>query len=1379
MEVFNIPTHYGRHQQPFPFYIGKEPSDAFNPLYFQSTWLKTYRNGELSAEVLESMAKLYEIYQKNNVRDYAELVIYAMKSAKNELSDVGELDPKALAQKTKNNKPPREKKPVSPISCSRIFTASSVVLEEATEDRLIDEVVEYILQRANTASDATHLLLPFILNLPAQKLKKIYNELKATPIEYENCAYYLAVDADVLGKHFRRTVLEGLSYILINQELLKTACDELAAMIRKMPDAPSLFHTCTETLKKEMQKNPTLSSQQIRSLLLETAKENISDMESETNTTDDLELYKQANDLRRKGMYKNALPLYEKLAERGHPKSLYWLGIIYELGHGVKKNNLLAAKKFKASADKGDKHAKGRYARMLIEGRGVQQDVTYGLQLAHEAYEENDGGYAAHAIGAFYHGKFRQQNGQEKNYVKAREWYEKALEQNSTRSTSLYELAQLHEKGLGTEKSPSFAHSYYERADIAGCKKSAARLAAIKKKEESVFFPQLLNTDHDATVMTEKLRTSRTLSISLLLVGPSGTGKYSFAKNIAEKLKLDITTRNVAELVNTSDIRAAFTAATESKSMLILEDVTSLFCKGGISWGDRNVDSMSATLVKAMRDFPYPLICIIKDGVELQHDLKDEFLFRLEFEYLTRDQSKLAFKEFFGLQAPKALSAIGALTPQDFKTVKKRLFVLGEENNKDAILEHLKAISQERSQAVIDELNTDDFNLELINADVDLMAHTEKLINMGGESAYSILIYGPPGTGKSEYLRYLGQKSGIEVILKRASELINKFIGESEKAIASAFKEAEKRKSLLVFDEVEGLLGDREIMDKSWDISRVNEMLTWMESHAYPFAATTNYLDKIDRAALRRFVFKIKFDYLTKEQAHKAFRHFFQQPSPKELDAIGGLTIGDFATVKKYAKIFGELHNPQALVKYLKQETKSKSRSDIQHLEQANVTFNMALANPDSDLQHIEDRILAPQASKQFSFLLYGPSGTGKSLYLRHLAAKLGMEVIVKRSSDILSKWIGETEQGIAAAFKEAKERKAFLVLDEADSLLADRSRMQHNWQVQQVNEMLTWMETHAYPFACTTNLLEGMDKAAMRRFLFRIKFDFLSSEQIRSAFQYFFGIDAPDEISQFRKLTPAIFASAKRKAEVFGLSERPEEVIALLREEVKFYGFKEKTAQDIFNPNEVLKIPRLPLYETPLYEHSAEILAASVVIFADSEDGHGSGFFISKDGYILSNQHVVKDERYLKIRLVSGREVPAEVLRTDANRDVALLKVNETQCPALPLQLNEPSIGKSIYPLGAPLAQSYSSTLMKGVVSKYSSRAGDNGEEYKIIQHDASTHPGNSGCAVLDEFGNVVSIHVAGHRINGISGLGLGQSIPIASALECLSLRLQSPEDL
>lgn len=83
---------------------------------------------------------------------------------------------------------------------------------------------------------------------------------------------------------------------------------------------------------------------------------------------------------------------------------------------------------------------------------------------------------------------------------------------------------------------------------------------------------------------------------------------------------------------------------------------------------------------------------------------------------------------------------------------------------------------------------------------------------------------------------------------------------------------------------------------------------------------------------------------------------------------------------------------------------------------------------------------------------------------------ELGLEVIIKRASDLISPYVGETEQNIAEAFSEAKSKKAMLIFDEADTFLQNRNNATRKWEISQVNEMLTWMEVHEYPFIYTTN---------------------------------------------------------------------------------------------------------------------------------------------------------------------------------------------------------------------------------------------------------------------------------------------------------------------
>ena len=149
-----------------------------------------------------------------------------------------------------------------------------------------------------------------------------------------------------------------------------------------------------------------------------------------------------------------------------------------------------------------------------------------------------------------------------------------------------------------------------------------------------------------------------------------------------------------------------------------------------------------------------------------------------------------------------------------------------------------------------------------------------------------------------------------------------------------------------------------------------------------------------------------------------------------------------------------------------------------------------------------------------------------------------------------MSMWVGGTEQRIAAAFAEASDAGAFLVFDEADSLLADRRFARRTWEVSQVNEMLIWMENHPLPFACTTNFAEHLDPATLRRFVFKVTLDYLTPAQAEAAFRGYFALTPPVELAALTALTPGDFEVVWRKAEILGRLQESEAFAAMLRAE-------------------------------------------------------------------------------------------------------------------------------------------------------------------------------------------------------------------------------------
>jgi serine protease Do len=168
-------------------------------------------------------------------------------------------------------------------------------------------------------------------------------------------------------------------------------------------------------------------------------------------------------------------------------------------------------------------------------------------------------------------------------------------------------------------------------------------------------------------------------------------------------------------------------------------------------------------------------------------------------------------------------------------------------------------------------------------------------------------------------------------------------------------------------------------------------------------------------------------------------------------------------------------------------------------------------------------------------------------------------------------------------------------------------------------------------------------------------------------------------------------------------------------------------------------------------------------VVFAN--DGSGSGFLVSDDGYLITNHHVVGASKYVKLKWPDGTETVGEVVRSDPRRDVALVKTDSKGRSALALRLTSAQQGETVFAIGTPLADQYQNTMSRGIVSALRSQQGLN-----YIQSDVMVNHGSSGGPLLDEKGNVIGLTVSGHQDNGVP-IGLNFFIPIDDALKALSL--------
>ena len=175
------------------------------------------------------------------------------------------------------------------------------------------------------------------------------------------------------------------------------------------------------------------------------------------------------------------------------------------------------------------------------------------------------------------------------------------------------------------------------------------------------------------------------------------------------------------------------------------------------------------------------------------------------------------------------------------------------------------------------------------------------------------------------------------------------------------------------------------------------------------------------------------------------------------------------------------------------------------------------------------------------------------------------------------------------------------------------------------------------------------------------------------------------------------------------------------------------------------------------------KILAAVATV--ESGVGSGSAFYISQDGYLLTNQHVVADDKFVRVKLSSGRSLVGEVVRVDKVRDVALLRTDPVAIEALAVRTDGGVVGEPVYAVGSPFGQSLSGTITRGVLS-----ARRVFEGVAFLQSDVAINPGNSGGPLLDASGRVIGISTLSSQAQGINLF-----IPLDDVLDKLSLTLQA----
>ena len=483
-----------------------------------------------------------------------------------------------------------------------------------------------------------------------------------------------------------------------------------------------------------------------------------------------------------------------------------------------------------------------------------------------------------------------------------------------------------------------------------------------------------------------------------------------------------------------------------------------------------------------------------------------------------------------------------------------------------------------------------------VGDDVQLLSALLREAVARKEPGVNILLYGPPGTGKTELARVVAQAAGLELFeVEYADRDGNALSGRDRYRslqIAQVFLKGTAH-SVLLFDEVEDvfppisseaaqLMARAEhvaaphtgsVSGKAW----VNQIL---ETNAVPTLWVTNRIEQIDPAFRRRFAYHLELKSPPPGAREQLVRKTLEDVSVSDalvarLTERKGLTPAQIRTAVRFAQL-ATPPAPATTRRHSKTASKTSApvldeliERQLQHADQALGHRPDAAQRPSAtqyslDMLNVQSRYELPrivsalQARGHGCLCFHGAPGTGKTALAEHIAQQLGRPLMVRRASDLVSKFVGETEQHMAAMFREAEAENAVLLLDEADSFLQDRRGAQRTYEVTEVNEMLQGMERFAGIFICTTNLMDRIDQAALRRFTFKIQFNPLTREQRERMFV----VEALDgdasaltdaqrgRLARLQQLCPGDFAAVKRQVEILAEALPSEEFLAQLEAE-------------------------------------------------------------------------------------------------------------------------------------------------------------------------------------------------------------------------------------
>ncbi|MBF0901659.1 MAG: AAA family ATPase [Campylobacter concisus] len=432
-------------------------------------------------------------------------------------------------------------------------------------------------------------------------------------------------------------------------------------------------------------------------------------------------------------------------------------------------------------------------------------------------------------------------------------------------------------------------------------------------------------------------------------------------------------------------------------------------------------------------------------------------------------------------------------------------------------------------------------NYPHIKEDVKILLSFLKNATRKKQKGVNVLLYGSAGTGKTELSKVIASELNLK-LYEVAYDDEYGYATEDRRlrSYCLAQNVLSAGSNLLMYDEAEDIFNTNNDEKRQYGKAFINRSL---ETNYLPTIWITNNILDMDEAVVRRFNLAIEIGIPTEDVRAKIIKKYSENLIDSKL--VKKLAKNRFvapAIVSNASLVVSNLNTKdknKAFERVISNTLKAQGYDEIEKDDKPSIdlpsSYDPNFVNSDCDLNELMQGI---KASKNARMCLYGVPGTGKSAYAKFIAKSLKKPIIIKKGSDLLSMFVGGTEQNIALAFKEAKDKKAVLVFDEVDSFLQDRGMATRSWEVTQVNEMLVQMESFDGIFIATTNLIDNLDKACLRRFDLKLEFGYLLPEQARNLFKkectllkVKFDENAAKKVSNLGLLTPGDFASVRRQA--------------------------------------------------------------------------------------------------------------------------------------------------------------------------------------------------------------------------------------------------------